>query len=273
MKDFLKQFQRKVLCYEYMTPYYGRGLAKQYMKRKTYKVWLQFLMSHYKLELSNLCDPYSCKNDYNPKLALGRSAAAKLTHNTPTHFSFNVTFDSFFTYHNLLKMLKANGIGGAADLRDNRISKCPVKDTEVFGKDIRGTYYFRYDLAILDVRWNDISVVKLTSNCQTLNPVGTSKHYSRSECKTIYLANISLVNYWQNGSKCITLRSTVYSWKLLDTFVMLTSLYEKSPNYQDKSLDLLGFRLETVSIYRMMYSSQTLDPYVILRYNTNQRSI
>ena len=49
-------------------------------------------------------------------------------------------------------MLKANGIGGAADLRDNRISKCPVKDTEVFGKDIRGTYYFRYDLAILDVR-------------------------------------------------------------------------------------------------------------------------
>lgn len=170
-------------------------------------------------------------------------------------------------------MLKANGIGGAADLRDNRISKCPVKDTEVFGKDIRGTYYFRYDLAILDVRWNDISVVKLTSNCQTLNPVGTSKHYSRSECKTIYLANISLVNYWQNGSKCIMLRSTVYSWKLLDTFVMLTSLYEKSPNYQDKSLDLLGFRLETVSIYRMMYSSQTLDPYVILRYNTNQRSI
>ena len=109
-------------------------------------------MSHYKLELSNLCDPYSCKNDYNSKLALGRSAAAKLTHNTLTHFSFNVTFDNFFTYHNLLKMLKANGIGGAADLRDNRISKCPVKDTEVFGKDIRGTYYFRYDLAILDVR-------------------------------------------------------------------------------------------------------------------------
>ena len=94
-------------------------------------------------------------------------------------------------------MLKANGIGGAVNLRANRIDKRPVKDTEVFGKKIRGTFYFRCDLAnkVISVRWNDNSVATLASNCQTVNSIGTSKHYPRTEHKTTDLAKTSLVKY------------------------------------------------------------------------------
>ena len=95
----------------------------------------------------------------------------------PGEFSFNVTFDNLFTSLALLNLLSKNGIGGTGTLRSNRTDHCPIKDIKVIGKEDCGSYDYRYDSSnkLIVVRWNDNSVVTVASNCQSVNPFGTTK--------------------------------------------------------------------------------------------------
>ena len=183
---FLNAFQFDQLCVdESKIPYFGKHSAKQYIKGKPikfgYKLWCLNTNFGYLIQ----CDPYSGKGNHNAKLGLGGSVVARLVNKLPSEFSFNVTFDNLFTSLALLNHLPKNGVGGTGTLRANRTDHCPIKDIKVIGKEDRGSYDYRYDLAnkLIVVRWNDNSVVTLASNCQPVNPVGTTKLYSRKEKK------------------------------------------------------------------------------------------
>ena len=60
-----------------------------------------------------------------------------------------------------------------------------MKDIKVIGKKNNGSYDYSYHSAnkLIVVRWNDNSIVTLASKCQPVNPVGTTKQYSRKEKK------------------------------------------------------------------------------------------
>ena len=127
------------------------------------------------------CDPYSGKGDHNAKLGLARSVFARLVNKLPSEFSF----DNLFTSLALPNHLSKNGIGAISALRANCTDHCPMKDIKVIGKKNNGSYDYRYHSAnkLIVVRWNDNSIVTLASKCQPVNPVGTTKQYSRKEKK------------------------------------------------------------------------------------------
>ena len=195
------QFDQQFCVDESMIPYFGNHSAKQYIKGKPikfgYKLW--YLNTNFGYLIR--CDPYSGKGDHNVKLGLGGSVVARLVNKLPSEFSFNVTFDNLFTSLALLNHLSKNGIGGTGTLRANRTDHCPIKDTKIIGKEDRGSYGYRYGSAnkLIVVRWNDNSVVTLASNCQPVNPVGTTKRYSRKEKKIVDVPEPSLVRYYNKN--------------------------------------------------------------------------
>ena len=168
-----------------MIPYFGKHSGKLYIKGNPvkcgYKVWCLNTNFGYLIQ----CDLYSGKGDNNAKLGLGGSVVARIVTKLPSEFSFNVTFDNLFISLALLNHMSKNGIGGTSTLRANHTDHCPIKDIKVISKEHRGSYGYRYDSAnkLIVVRWNDNSVVTLASNCQPVNPVGTTKLYSRKEKK------------------------------------------------------------------------------------------
>ena len=87
------------------------------------------------------------------------------------------------------------------------LNQCSTKDLKFIGKEDRGSYDYRYGSANkVIVRWGGSSVVTLPSNCQPVNPVGTTKQYSRKEKKIVdvswaLLSEILKQKYgwsWQN---------------------------------------------------------------------------
>ena len=113
-------------------------------------------------------------------------------------------------------MWTANGIGGSETLTANYTDKCPIKCSEVTGKEIWGTYDFRYDSAdkITFVRWNGNSVVTLVSNCQSVNPVGTTKCYARSELRITDVPEPALIKYYNKNMRGVHRNQNVSNYRV-----------------------------------------------------------
>ena len=101
----------------------------------------------------------------------------------------------------LLNHLSKNGVCGTGTLRGNRTDHCPIKDIKVIGQEYRGSYDYRCDSEnkLIVATWNDNSIVTLASNCQPVNPVGTTKPYSRKEKKIVDVPEPSLVKYYNKN--------------------------------------------------------------------------
>ena len=80
-----------------------------------------------------------------PALGLGGSAVTKLMKLLPENLSFQVRFDNFFTFLNLLKYLRGKGIGAKGILRANRTVKYPIIDQKEMAKKFRGTMDYCYN--------------------------------------------------------------------------------------------------------------------------------
>ena len=128
-----------------------------------------------------------------PALGLGGSVVTKLMKPLPENLSFQVTFDNLFTSLNLLQYLRSKGIGATGTLRSNRPAKCPITNQKDMAKKFRGTMDYCYDSAN-KIIVND-SVITLISNCQTVNPAGKAKWYSRKKSKIIEVNEPYFVGY------------------------------------------------------------------------------
>ena len=97
--------------------------------------------------------------------------------------------------------MSENGIGGTDTLKANHTDYCPIKDLKVISKEDRGSCNYRYDSAnkVITVRFNENTVVTFDSNCQPVNPVGTTKRCSRKEKKIADVPEPSLMRHYDKN--------------------------------------------------------------------------
>ena len=132
-----------------------------------------------------------------PALGLGGSVVTKLMKPLPENLSFQVTFDNLFTSLNLLQYLGSKDIGATGILWANHSAKCPITNQKEMAKKFRGRMDYCYDSAN-KIIVND-SVITLVSNCQSVNPVGKAKRYSRKKRKIIEVDEPYFVGYHNMG--------------------------------------------------------------------------
>ena len=159
----------------------------------------------------------SSKSQTVQALGLGESVATKLMKPLPENLSFQVTFGNLFTSLNLLQYLESKGIGATGTLRANRTAKCPITDQKEMAKKSCGRMDYRFNSAnkIVITRWNNNTVVTLVSNCQTVNPIGKAKRYSKEERRIIEVDEPYAFRYYnQNMGRVDRMDQNITSYKI-----------------------------------------------------------
>ena len=66
-------------------------------------------------------------------------------------------------------------------MRENRLNKCPVKNSKQLKKGKRGTYNFRFDCneEILILKWLDNKCVTVRTHYGTVEPIKMVQHWQR----------------------------------------------------------------------------------------------
>ena len=83
-----------------------------------------------------------------------------------------IFFDKLFTSLDLLTYLREKGFLATGTMGDNRLKKCPLKDSKQMKKESRGSYDYRFDATneILIVRWMDNKCIQLVPTMIQSNP-------------------------------------------------------------------------------------------------------
>ena len=174
---------------EAMVPYFGRNGLKQHIHGKPirfgYKVWCLCTRTGYLAQAI----PYqgSTTGYSNPEFGMGGSVVLDLISELPSEVEYRLFFDNLFTSIPPIDHLKQSNIGATGTIRVNRTDKTPLLDLSCMKKKTRGTYCQAKDedSGCILVRWNDNSVVTLTSNCYGVNPVRSASRWSNAEKKRI----------------------------------------------------------------------------------------
>ena len=68
-------------------------------------------------------------------------------------------------------------------MRENRLSKCPLKDSKLLKKEKRGSYDYRFDCneEILIVKWLDNKCVTVGTNYDTVEQTKTVKRWQKEK--------------------------------------------------------------------------------------------
>ena len=94
----------------------------------------------------------------NSDLLLGSKVVLNMLSVVENPHSYTVFFDNLFTdYYPLLVRQRNLGFQATGTMRENRLSKCPLKDSKLLKKEKRGSYDYRFDCneEILIVKWLD----------------------------------------------------------------------------------------------------------------------
>ena len=115
----------------------------------------------------------SSKNEDDDGLLLGTKVVLRMLEAVKVPNSHSVFFDNFFTGYDLLVHLRNLGYQATGTVRENRLSKCPLRPTNAMKKEKRGTYDYMFDTneEILFVRWSDNKCVCVGTNYDTIEPV------------------------------------------------------------------------------------------------------
>lgn len=180
---------------ESMVPYYGSHGTKQFIRGKPirwgYKIWTGTTKRGY----IEWFEPYQGSNaqgfEKYRELGLGASVVlrfADVLQNRSKEAPFHIFCDNFFTSVLLLNHLAERGLKCTGTLRENRISKCPLKHSKVFKKEPRGAYDYclEKNTNIILCKWNDNNVVTIASNAISPLPTSQVKRFSQKEKKCIY---------------------------------------------------------------------------------------
>ena len=204
-----------------------------------------------------------------PALGLGGSVVTKLMKPLPENLSFQVTFDNLFTSLNLLQYLGSKDIGATGILWANHSAKCPITNQKEMAKKFRGRMDYCYDSAN-KIIVND-SVITLVSNCQSVNPVGKAKRYSRKTRKIIEVDEPYFVGYhnqnmggWIAWTKILPYtesRSALrnggcHCWCLYLMLPCKMFGYFTGSQMQASQDHSICFRREVIDIYRRKYLSR-----------------
>ena len=100
---------------------------------------------------------------------------------------FHIKFDNLFSSVTLVEELAAKGLACTGTIRANRTSDCPLIDIKHIEKQPRGTYDHKCDNSrgVVMARWNDSSVVTVSSNFYGVEPIQSASRWSQKEGKRI----------------------------------------------------------------------------------------
>ncbi|KAK9703448.1 Transposase IS4 [Popillia japonica] len=173
---------------EAMVPYYGRHGCKQYIHGKPIRYGYKLWTGTTRLGLWRWSNSSS-----QLRQCLTRTVAA-----------FHLYFDNYFTSVPLLEELSKRKLFGTGTVRENRLPGKPLLDNKVMKKQNRG--YFDYQKIkgsnIIALKWNDNNIVCCLSNEAGVNPIHSTKRYSRKDKKIVQISQphvISLYNRNMGG--------------------------------------------------------------------------
>ena len=203
-----------------------------------------------------------------------------------------VTFDNFFSSHDLMLQLKDAGFRATGTVRNNRTNRCPLDSREMKKKE-KGAMDWRCDGSFLICQWNNSAVVNVISNHSTVNPTKSAKRWSKSAKQFCDVKQPRVVNEYnlhmggvdvmdQLLESCRpTLRSKKWYWNLFSNGLNLSvvacwRLHQYVVGKND-SINHLEFRRSlTMALlhiylwdYRVRQGGPTASITPEIRYDTN----
>ena len=172
---------------ESMIPYFGRHGTNQFIKGKPiqfgFKFWCLLSSDEYLLN----AEPYCGKDNDFPETGLGQGSdvvLGKIKKCDLTKGS-TVAMNNFFTTLPLLEKLTDVSMYGVGTIRENRLQRAPLKKKAALQKETRRTFDYTSDGNNLLVAWKDNKVVIVATNYLSLNPVSSTKRWSKAEKKHV----------------------------------------------------------------------------------------
>ena len=206
------------------------------------------------------------------KISLGErifKTALEICDNPVNH---GVFFDNFFSSYKLLVDLIAKGFRATGTRKNNWIGKCPLADVSNMRKSEKGSYDFRSTSNPVIVRWNDNSVVTITSDAYEVELVGNAKRWIRRKERgnITQPAVIAAYNRGMGGVDLLdralsNLRSVIWGkkwhWPLIINAINIAFVYSWRI-YRIISSEVLSqneFRGREVSVMIRRSASQIMD--------------
>ncbi|XP_049963624.1 piggyBac transposable element-derived protein 2-like [Schistocerca serialis cubense] len=172
-------FHSELSIDEMMVRYYGKHLAKMFLRGKPikfgYKIWCLTSSNGFLYNFS----PYCGKTD-NKQEPLGARVINALTSMIPEseYPNYMLFFDNFFTSVDTLIMLGKSKMKATGTIREIRTNACPLIDSKRMGKEKeRGFYGYMFDKEneVLVVKWSDNKPVCVATNYSTITPLSSTK--------------------------------------------------------------------------------------------------
>lgn len=250
--------------------YFGRHGLKQFIRGKPirfgYKFWALCGSNGYCFKFDLYCGAQTSTNEpRNGDLTLGSRVVVNLLDWIVHPSSHCVYFDNLFTSRDLLLYLQQQGFRATGTLRENRLSKCPIKDSKTLGKEARGTFDYRFDTTgeILFLKWNDNKCVTIATNHENVEPLHQASRWDRKakEKKQIpqpsvlkkYNTHMGGVDQhdWNVGKYAVQIRAKKWYWviftRLLDMAIVNAWIIYRMVNNSD--VPLLTFRRNIAVAY------------------------
>lgn len=177
-------FEKTLAVDEMIVKYYGHSGLKQFIRGKPirfgYKFWALCGTSGYCYNF-DLYTGKAIANNEREDLTLGSRVVLDMLDCVSNPASYWIYFDNLFTSRDLLIYLRKLGYRATGTLRENRLQKCPIKDSKSLGKEDRGTFDFRFDTngEILVVKWNDNKCVTAATNFDYIEPLFQASRWDR----------------------------------------------------------------------------------------------
>ena len=179
-------FETDLSVDEMIIKYYGHNALKQFMRGKPirfgYKFWALCGISGYCYNFDLYCGRNQQEGPHDD-LCLGSRVVLQMLEVVEEPRSHCIFFDNLFTSLDLLTYLRDKGFLATGTMRDNRLEKCPLKDSKQMKKESRGSYDYRFDATneILIVRWMDNKCVTIGTNYDTVEPISNVLRWRKQE--------------------------------------------------------------------------------------------
>ena len=142
-----------------------------------------------------LCILEKKTNDSETTGPLGSRVVMKMLSTVDNPSFYVVYFDNIFTSHSLLVKLREKDFRATGTIRDARTTNRLLKPAKEMDKMKRGTYDCRFDTEneIIVVGWKNKKSVALASNFYRMEPLATTKQWSKELKKSVSIPQLFLI--------------------------------------------------------------------------------
>lgn len=195
-------FSENLSVDEEMIPYTGKHSAKMYMRGKPikfgFKLWVLASSDGYPFNLKVYVGKENMPNN-REHLPLGTRVVLDLIPCISNAKCHTIYVDNFFNSITLLQTMRDKEFRITGTMRENRLQKCPLKESKEIKKQNRGALDKISTKEFSVVKWNDNRVVCMASNFENVEALGKTKRWCHIKKKKIEIDQPSMIaNYNAN---------------------------------------------------------------------------